>query len=299
MNVLNPLRQLYPSYMLDVEHGNTTSAIAGLCVFLILILLQPFGIELLPWDERFKDALIFGSISAVYCKIKLLVMSFLLKKQFVKEEKWTIGNEIILQIWFLFSLGIINWITGHYIFGCDFKLSFFIRWQRETFSVGIFPVLALIIIRQINLLKKYSTSANTLEAKLSIAPMRAIPSAPKVNGLISFSDDSANDSIPIHPADISYIVAADNYIRINYNQNNTNKTVLIRSTLKRAEEKLSGYDTFYRCHRSYLVNLNYIRHISGNAAGYKLHLEGLDELIPVSRNLNNEISEKINTILVA
>jgi DNA-binding LytR/AlgR family response regulator len=55
------------------------------------------------------------------------------------------------------------------------------------------------------------------------------------------------------------------------------------------------YNYFYRCHRSYLVNLNYIRHISGNATGYKLHLEGVNDLIPVSRNLNNEIIEKINS----
>ena len=134
---------------------------------------------------------------------------------------------------------------------------------------------------------------------MSIASIRAIPENNNAIKRVSFSDEQSFDAEPIDPYSILYIVAADNYIRIYYHQNDAIKTQLIRSTLKKAEEKLANYDNFYRCHRSYLVNLNYIRHISGNATGYKLHLEGINDLIPVSRSLNNEISEKINTILVA
>ena len=117
--------------------------------------------------------------------------------------------------------------------------------------------------------------------------------------LISFSDDSSTNSLPINPVDITYIEAADNYIRINYMENKQVKGLLVRSTLKTAEKKLEGLSNFYRCHRSYLVNLNLIRHISGNATGYKLHLEGVTDLIPVSRNLNTEINDKINAFLLS
>ena len=285
--------------MLEIERANSTSVIVGICVFFILIVLQPFGLELEPWSLRFRDAFIFGIISSIFCRTKLLLTGYLLKKQIIFEEKWTLSAEIAFQIWFLFSLGIINWVVGHYMYGCAFQFSFFKRWQRETFSVGIFPLTSLVVLRQYNMLKKYSALANGLEAKLSIATIRAIPQKGIEIKKIAFSDEQSFDTSPIDSYCILYIVAADNYIRIYYQQNDAIKTQLIRSTLKKAEEKLVGNDNFYRCHRSYLVNLNYIRHISGNATGYKLHLEGIDDLIPVSRSLNNEISEKISTILVA
>ena len=300
MDIFKQLRQPYPSYMLDMEKSNTTSLIVAAAVFLILILLQPFGIELLPWSLRFREALIFSTISGVFCRLKLFLNGYLINKQIFKEEKWTIGIEILYQIGFLFGLGVINWITGHFEDGCLFTQQFFLRWQRETFSVGIFPVSMLIFLRQYNLLKKYSSSANTIDAMLTSAEKRVEEEKIKSSSpLISFSDDSSTNSLPINPVDITYIEAADNYIRINYMENKQVKGLLVRSTLKTAEKKLEGLSNFYRCHRSYLVNLNLIRHISGNATGYKLHLEGVTDLIPVSRNLNTEINDKINAFLLS
>ena len=299
MDLLKPFKEVYPSYMLEIERANTTSVIVGICVFFILIVLQPFGLELEPWNMRFRDAFIFGIITTIFCRMKLLVMAYLLKKQIVVEEKWNLSSEIAFQIWFLFSLGIINWIVGHYMYGCAFAFSFFKRWQRETFSVGIFPLMSLVFLRQYNMLKTYSSKANNIEAKLSVASIRAITEKDNRTEKLTFSDDQTFDTALIDPFTILYLVAADNYIRIFYLENNSLKNLLVRSTLKSAEEKLTAYENFYRCHRSYLVNLNYLRHISGNATGYKLHLEGTDNLIPVSRNLNSEISDKINNILVA
>ena len=118
MDLLKPFKEVYPSYMLEIERANSTSVIVGICVFFILIVLQPFGLELEPWNMRFRDAFIFGIITTIFCRMKLLVMAYLLKKQIVVEEKWSLTSEIAFQIWFLFSLGIINWIVGHYMYGC-------------------------------------------------------------------------------------------------------------------------------------------------------------------------------------
>ena len=53
------------------------------------------------------------------------------------------------------------------------------------------------------------------------------------------------------------------------------------------------FPQFFRCHKSYLVNLHQVKHISGNAQGHKLHLFYGDELIPVSRKNNSIIKEKL------
>ncbi len=68
---------------------------------------------------------------------------------------------------------------------------------------------------------------------------------------------------------------------------------LVRSTLKRAEEILITHPNFFKCHRAFIVNLDKVVHVEGNAQGYKIKLDGYDELIPVSRNLNGEFSDKL------
>ena len=201
--------------------------------------------------------------------------------------------EIILEIWLLVFIGICNSITAHYIYGMPFSIAFFMEGLTQTVIVGFFPCLDLLTIRQYTLLKKYSTSAIKLDKRISTPPLlihekHAEPSSP-----VSFQDEVSDADIKMNPNTIIYIVAADNYIKIFYIQNNLTQSLLVRGPLKNAEEKLSDQTRFFRCHRSYLVNLSFVRHISGNAQGYKLHLEGTEELIPVSRSLNNEIAEKV------
>jgi hypothetical protein len=41
------------------------------------------------------------------------------------------------------------------------------------------------------------------------------------------------------------------------------------------------------------VNLPAVEHVSGNAQGYKLHLKNVQELVPVSRNLNAQLTEQL------
>ena len=38
-----------------------------------------------------------------------------------------------------------------------------------------------------------------------------------------------------------------------------------------------------RCHRSFVVNLDHVIEVGGNAQGLKLHLNMLEDYIPVSR----------------
>ena len=65
---------------------------------------------------------------------------------------------------------------------------------------------------------------------------------------------------------------------------NTLKKVTYRVTLSSLEIQLKEASSLIRCHRSYLVNLNKVKNISGNAQGLKLELINQSEIIPVSRN---------------
>ena len=111
---------------------------------------------------------------------------------------------------------------------------------------------------------------------------------------VSLIGDNQNESFSILPADLLYLEAADNYVRIFYQKNGAVADVLLRSTLKKMEQQLAGYPQLFRCHRTYIVHLDQVERVSGNAQGYKLHLKNCSALVPVSRSLNAEIDKRLS-----
>ncbi len=287
------LKQPYPSNLLQFEIANILSVVAGLCVFFVLAFLRPFGLAMYTNSFVFRDALIFGLVTIITVRINFLFFKYLVNKRIFIEEKWVVWMEIIVEVWLLVFIGICNSITAHYVYHTPFSTAFFIEGLTETVIVGIFPCLALLAIRQYTLLKKYSSMAIKLDKKISGPLLLIHENNNNQTSPVLFQDEVSHTDIKVNPDTIKYIVAADNYIKIFYIQDNSTQSLLVRGTLKNAEENLSNQTLFYRCHRSYLVNLSFIRHISGNAQGYKLHLEGTEELLPVSRSLNNEIADKV------
>jgi len=68
------------------------------------------------------------------------------------------------------------------------------------------------------------------------------------------------------------------------------------STLQDFEKNLFDSD-FFRCHRSYLINVSFITHIEPwfNRT-YQVELEGTDEKIPISRNYVQNFKDLMNII---
>ena len=63
--------------------------------------------------------------------------------------------------------------------------------------------------------------------------------------------------------------------------------------MKKMEEILSLENTkFERVHKSFLINPSRLIAISGKAQAYKLELQGLESLIPVSRSYSINLLEQ-------
>lgn len=71
---------------------------------------------------------------------------------------------------------------------------------------------------------------------------------------------------------------------------------MLRSSLKKVSEQLEAFPQCFRCHRTHLVNLDQVTAVLGNAQGYKLQLAFGDQLIPVSRSLNDTIRTRLNAL---
>ena len=82
--------------------------------------------------------------------------------------------------------------------------------------------------------------------------------------------------------------AQDNYVIIHFIKDLQHVKEIIRTTLKKIKDDLNEQHNLFHCHKSYIVNLDKVINVSGNAQGLKLHFDSINEIIPVSRQLHQE-----------
>lgn len=89
------------------------------------------------------------------------------------------------------------------------------------------------------------------------------------------------------------IKSASNYIEVIYKTYDKISRRLIRNTIKNTEEFFSKYPTLVRCHRSCIVNKNYIQKLEKGHEGLKLVLFDYPQEIHVSRQYALKVKEAL------
>jgi DNA-binding LytR/AlgR family response regulator len=286
------------------------SIIFGLVVFLFLFVLRPFDNNA-STTTIIANSAIAGLITSVTIMLDFLVL-FWAFPSFFKEEKWTIGREIILTFIVVGSIGTANMLAGIIFWNNKFSINAWANIIFYTALIGIAPATTSILINQARLLRKYKKEANTLNNQLTtgkkdvaeplltteeaIKDSKAIVVNETVADQIIFEAENERDRLIITTANFLAATSADNYVKFYYLENNALKTTILRTTLKRVEETAALLPNFFRCHRIAIVNIAAVKNVSGNAQGYKLQLPHLPEEIPVSRNLNAVLKEKLAAI---
>lgn len=98
-------------------------------------------------------------------------------------------------------------------------------------------------------------------------------------------------TIFMNPEDIDYIEGAEGKVNIYIN----NESFIADYTLSELEEKLKVYG-FYRCHRSYIINLQKVTEmITWSKNSYSIKIEGLENtFVPLSRKKVKEMQGFFN-----
>lgn len=161
-------------------------------------------------------------------------------------------------------------IYNNIIFKNPSYFDFFLRFQVIVFLMGIFPCFYMMLFMDTNYYYKIVVKkSNPLD---------------KGTKLIIFHDQNPEKSLTILPDNIIYIQSQDNYIKIEWkNSEDRVKSTLLRTTLKSAITALSDFDSIIQCHRSYLININFIENIKGNALSKKCIMHFSDSIIPIAR----------------
>jgi len=302
------LNRLYP-----LEEKKTAQIklafIFGLIVFGVLFLLNPFGDKnsSILLDSTYAGLLTFFSIV-----FDFLVL-FPLFPRFFKEEKWTIGRELIFTLIIICTIGTFNILAAQVFWGSTLPVRNWFRMIFYTAAIGIAPATASILINQARLFKKYRREVNVINEQLELPkPVETVTAllTPQQNILtekeytapmdqlevIEIEAENEKDNLRIASVNFLAATSADNYVKFYYLENDQVKIAVLRTTLKKLEGNAAAFTHFFRCHRTAFVNMASVQTVSGTAQGYRLKLHQLAEEIPVSRNLNQLVKDKLAAI---
>lgn len=263
-----------------------------LCVAIVIFILaifEPFNFRLNSLGQVWVLAG-FALLTMLVTSIAFVLLPKIFKR-FYNPDKWTTGKSLLNNVFFLIIMGIGVVCYDYFIVMKQlpeyFPMGFLVD-LLAALTIGIIPLSIITIITQNNALKRNLNSSKEINQILS----ERIKISPIKEDLITLNK-STKESISIRPEDILYMESEGNYVNVHYRQDEKVTYKQIRSTIKQMEETLQNHPMFIRCHRAFIVNINYISNAEGNAQGYQLTLSNVPLEIPVSRTYLKNIKDAL------
>jgi hypothetical protein len=253
----------------------------GFFIFIFLYLFQPFGMPDLD-NNLFYYCLGFGLVT-FFTQAFMFVILPLLFKDFFKNEKWTIGKNILFLLILVTCIAFFNWLYNTQIQNTkNWRLLTIKEIFSYTFSISIFPVFIFTYFSEkFYRLKREKTSKKIMNFRVT-TPIK------KLNEEVKIFGDNNKENITFNIDNLVYVASQGNYVSFFMQSNNGLKEKVIRNTLSTVNSNLSMYSSIIRCHKSYIINSKFIDSITGNARGYFLESKLIEKRIPVSRKINKE-----------
>ena len=276
----NPFNKPYP-FNDNLKHNSIIVFFISAGVPLFLLLLQPFGFSLLPRQDKYFLIIGFGVITFLALSLHLLIIPSLFPKTFTT-SKWNVKKEIFWNLWILFTI-----LTG-FFFYCEvldvYKFNF--NLVIKLILTAIIPITALIIINQNRMLRSRVKFSEDINRKIQDHKLLQ-------EKIVYFNSDYQKDSLAIKVNLLLFIRSANNYIEVYWKEGDNVKNQMVRCSMAYAEDLLKEHKFIVKCHRSYIVNIDFIDRFEGNLQGYKLYFDKIDFPIPVSKSFASKLQELI------
>jgi len=280
--ISNWLKKKYPqNYILK-------NPIIGTMIFLAFCL--GFAIIYKPLNVHEARFFSFGFTMAIYLGALSIPVFFLIKilksiRYFSNPNEWTIFKEIVSIAFVLLGMGIALYFIG---FLMELPAH---RWNLLTildscehaFLVGIIPFAFFTMINYRHLF--------VTDIVRNFNPDAHLPVTDQPEELIRIGSRLKKEELNIYPSQFVYAESDGNYVVFHLNVNNQIQKKIIRNSINIIAEQLSAIPYFIRTHRGFIVNVKKITSQKGNTLGYRLKLEGTDDIIPVSRQNAREFDQ--------
>ncbi len=261
----------------------------GLFVFFFLLIFQPFRPDLYPPSTLLFTSAVYGATTGVI----IFSGSFVLVKiiaRCIEEETWTLGKQILWNIFLMICITFANVLVTQWMHQIRIPLSFYFTMLQWVFSLGVLPVVIAELLTYNHFLRKYERAAAQSPHHLHpgiIQKNEADPGCLPDPEIVLLHGENLGEVLEIRASELVAVQSLDNYVNIYWESSGNLQTTLLRNTLSDIASQLTCISHFYRCHRSWLVNMNRVQQVQGNAQGLRLSLKLLHHKVPVSRaNIN-------------
>jgi LytTr DNA-binding domain len=268
----------YPDRYLKKNLPKTVSVI--FCAILgFLILLKPFEVNTSQQKVNYiVICCLHALLPAVILYFYFTALNYLRAKH-SENKSWSLTSEYAhVSISLLFT-GIVSFLIRDFIYFNPNNWSWHYLWEevRNCFVAGIL----LYFFIRMAIFYFESKKDTSLIFQFTPLDLKSPNNAGKT--LIYVKTQVKQDDFTLDPNDLLFAKADGNYIEITTCNNNQLNIELKRISLTQFESHLLSNRNFFRCHRAFLVNMHYIKNVTGNSQGYTLSFEHTVDQVPVSR----------------
>ena len=292
MNVFAFFGASYPFERTPKEKWNTILFVS-VSLSLIILLLQPFGF--IPIGH-FQLSIGYLFSALLVLPINYLSFPYFFPRLF-EERDWTVSKAYLFLMFNFLSIGFWNHIVHSLIHKNDpvlflsgLELSIMVL---KTLIVGGAASFFFILFRYNIITRKNLQFSQDLNDELKQQLNYALHSE-SADDLIEVTLENKVFSFPRHK--LKYISSKGNYLTFYFDEEGKKGFQMLRGRIKHMEESLKDYSEFFRCHRSFIVNIKFIESTRGNSQGLSIRLLEDSELIPVARTNIKELKLQLEKV---
>ena len=245
--------------------------------FVFTYFFEPFEVNRAEHKISFLWICVIHSITPFV----IMLLYFGVLNFFVTEEtSWVLGKEVLHLAIVLLLVGIGSFLVRDILYTNPDNWSFRYLFEeiRNTFLVGMLILSFFLPLNLERLVHKFEKSAYHVKLlkKQGLTTEQALQ--------VSIHTHIPSESFQLNMDEFVFAKADGNYVEVyRKDGSNINKRI-VRLTLKELKHQLEMYPFIFQTHRSYLINLNAIVSVSGNAQGYDIKLSNFSDSIPVARS---------------
>jgi LytTr DNA-binding domain len=248
----------------------------GVFLYMFFVFFEPFDISEWHDPNKYIKLIGFAAVTSIATFVHRQVMPKAFPK-FHEETHWVIWKEILTLLVLMLLITTGTMVYGTLLFGWALSIYTWITFFGWVLLIAVFPTVFWVLSDYIYQLKKYSRpiEVHLLDGEVG-------------DGKLKLIAENEKDVLELRNKDLLFIESSDNYCTICYLKDDKVEKTLLRSSLSRLETQIEDKN-IVRTHRSFIVNLDHVAKVSGNAQGYKLHLNTADVLVPVARKFSHLI----------
>lgn len=303
------------------NYPKLTTLLVGLLIFLLLSLFRPYEFRFFNTTAFIQASLLCSALGSF-----TYYLGFTLFEKKITSN-WHYWKDTLLANLMFVLYANLNYISFYLLnnftngaISNDPQSLTYLESYEYTYKVG--SLLYLIILLSDYMRKKASThsavneanleSENAFSAKPPVMNEHAVNQTESLNTPTeqskATSDDSLHeeeetimlvgknndDFIQLNPNSIINVKAIGNYLELSYlTKNEKIKSQILRNSIKNLCQQLNEVEFIYCCHRSHLINLQYVSKVVGNSKSKKAIIIINDTKIevPISRLKNTEFEE--------